>query len=436
MSNKFLKSNEMASVVAVDQLAGDSVAYAGAAVIENDGGAIVSILSASDSKSTLKKYEKAIVLSKKAPKIEYLAGAKTERPNRNFIGIETTPLLSESGEPISCKIILEFSSQLKDKAIYSTVYRLMDGADHLRYNEFAADIGEDLKPVVTQTVQSFLDDNGGPEKFVGADARASLRTFAEAQLKSHLMEFGLQFKDLQCELQNEATWRGKSDKVKKLSAELQDAQKQNEILKRERDEIEARSEQASELEKQRYAQELEHNRQKQQEVDIKQSELLAIVAKEQREMKEGKSNELTQLVREIRQQREEFIRYLESRKEPPESRNENNDGLRQLVREIREQRDEFLKHLESRESKNASAPDFVVVEKSTERRPDSEFNAKRAKKLFERAKAHLQLDNYDDALENLNEAIAADPELVEAYQLLGKVQEDKSNLTRKTKTLS
>jgi len=331
-----LKSDEIARIVgAVEELAGDSVAHDGAAIVKNDG-AVVSILSASDPPRKLQTDEKVIVINKYAPKIEYIAGAKTARRNSNFVGIEINPLSSESGEPISCKIILEFSPLLKQKAIYAKAHRLMNGADQLGYKDFAADIGATLKPVVAQTVQSFLDDNGGPEKFVGADAHAGLRTFAESQLKSHLSELGLQFKDLQCELQNEATWRGKSDKLKKLSAELQDAQTQMESLEREASETKERYEQASELEKQRYAEVLERNIQKQREFDVKQDELLAIVAKELRELQAGKSNEQNLLIQELQKQRDAFLRHLESRKGLPESLNESSDGLKQLMREIRE----------------------------------------------------------------------------------------------------
>jgi len=271
----------------------------------------------------------------------------------------------------------------------------MNGAEQLSYKEFATDIGATLKPVVAQKVQNFLDDNGGPEKFVGADAHAGLRAFAESQLQSHLTELGLQFKDLQCELENEATWRGKSDKLKRLSAELQDAQKQNEVLKRERDEIEARAEQASELEKQRYAQILERNIQKQREFDVKQDERLAIFAKELREMKresqEGKSNEQMQ-----------------------------------LIQAFQKQHDALLKHLESREAGNTITPYIVApVGPPVNLRPDIDPAEKRAKQLLERAKGHVRVNNHDAALETLNAAIKTDPEFIDAYKLLGEVKAGK-----------
>jgi len=435
-----LKSDEIARIVAVEELAGDSVAHDGAAVIKNDGGGVVDIVSASDPESTLKKYEKAIVLNKFAPKIEYLAvAAKTKRRNKNFVGIETNPLSSESGEPISCKIILEFSPLLKQKAIYAKVYRLMNGANQLGYKDFAADIGEHLKPVVTQTVQSFLDDNGGPERFVGANAHGRLRTFAELQLQTNLDELGLQFKDLLCELQNEATWRGKSDKFKKLSAALQNAQKQNEDLKREHDETKERYEQtsklekqsserlstelqlakqrgellsiqlqnaqkqnedlkrerdetkecyeqANELEKQRYAQEWERNKQKQQDVDTKQSELIAIAAKELREMKEVKSDELTQ-----------------------------------QIQGLQKQRDALLKQLESREVGDIGAPNREPAGHPANRRPDPV--AKRVQESLKLAEEHLEMDNHDLALDSIDQAIRMAPRSIEAHKLLGKVKE-------------
>jgi len=56
-----LKSDEIARIVAVEELAGDSVAHDGAAIVKNDG-AVVSILSASDPPRKLQTDEKVIVI--------------------------------------------------------------------------------------------------------------------------------------------------------------------------------------------------------------------------------------------------------------------------------------------------------------------------------------------------------------------------------------
>lgn len=55
---------------------------------------------------------------------------------------------------------------------------------------------------------------------------------------------------------------------------------------------------------------------------------------------------------------------------------------------------------------------------------DLNTQSRKAKKLFEEARTHITYGHYFEAIENLNDAIKADPEFIEAYLLLGDAARD------------